>query len=335
MKVPVHSVYNTMYCGELTLGGEENIFLTVFFDTSSSDFWLPSSDCKASSKWCRNHRRYNHRESSTYEDAQRNFTSTFGGQLVKGRVSMEQMTFGDTVLTQQLFGEAISMPDEFQNIPFSAQYLYDGVIGLGFSREASTGTPILLNKSFPNKIFSFSLFKSAQASVEVVGELIIGEVDKARYSGEMVWSPVTSDNAWQVTMDSISIGKVSLCLGECQVVANTSMAAIVGPKAQVETLFEVLNAKDLGGVIVRSVECEMVPYFPDLVFGMGDQIVKISPVDYTEVQSFAGLDDMCFLKIVTLEDGEDDKWVLGAMAHKPLYIVYDHENVRLGFSQSI
>ena len=35
MKVPVHSVYNTMYCGELTLGGEENIFLTVFFDTSS------------------------------------------------------------------------------------------------------------------------------------------------------------------------------------------------------------------------------------------------------------------------------------------------------------
>ena len=40
-----------------------------------------------------------------------------------GRVSMEQMTFGDTVLTQQLFGEAISMPDEFQNIPFSAQYL--------------------------------------------------------------------------------------------------------------------------------------------------------------------------------------------------------------------
>ena len=47
----------------------------------------------------------------------------------------------------------------------------------------------------------------------MVGELIIGEVDKARYSGEMVWSPVTSDNAWQVTMDSISIGKVSLCLG--------------------------------------------------------------------------------------------------------------------------
>lgn len=262
MRVPVHSIFNTMYCGWVTMGEEEEIFLKVFFDTSSSDFWLPSADCEWSSRWCRRHARYNYRESHSYEDAHKDFTASFGGDQVRGRVSIDTVTLGDTTLGQQQFGEAIYMPDDFMSIPLADRAMYDGVIGLGFSKEASTGTPVLLHRAFPNKIFSFSIFKSAEAMLEVTGELIIGEVDEDRYNGEMLWTPVTSDTAWQVQVDAVSIGKVNLCVGECAVVANTSMAAIVGPKDQVEVLYEVLDAKSMGSTIVRSVECDQVPSFP-------------------------------------------------------------------------
>jgi len=334
MRVPVHSIYNTLYCGWVTMG--EEMYFRVFFDTSSSDFWLPSTDCDWSSKWCRSRGRYNHLESDTYEDAHKNFTTSFGGALVKGRVSIDSVTLGDMGLIQQQFGEAISLPDDFISIPFTKQPMWDGVIGLGFSKEASTGSPILLNKAFPNKLFSFSLFKSAESAMEVIGELVIGEIDDERYTGELVWSHVTSDTAWEVKMDAISIGNVNLCEGECRVIANTSMAAIVGPKAQVELLFDQLNAREMGGLVIRAVDCDQIPNFPDLEFVIEGQTVRISPYDYISEQSFEGLSvEVCFLKILTLEDDIDDKWVLGAMAHKPLYIVYDLDNARIGFAESV
>ena len=234
------------------------------------------------------------------------------------------MKLGNVILRNTEFGQAMWSDSDF------TYSQHDGVLGLGPQGASTTGTPLLtklLQAGLDDAVFSFS-FSSSDS-----GSLVIGGVQHDKYTGEMVWSKIMSEKRWQIEASSISTGSHALCSSNCVMEFNTEIEIIIGPSKQVEELYQLLDAKEIPGVTIRSVDCSKVDSFPDFTLTVKGQQVNITSKDYIE-RSKMGSTEMCFLMITSVED-DVSRWIMGTLAHKPLYVAYDFGRHQVGLAQAV
>ena len=102
-----------------------------------------------------------------------------------------------------------------------------GMQGMGFPEISVDGlTPPFNNLVRQNlvkePVFSFWLDRNAKDAVG--GEMVLGGIDPAHYSGKHTWAPITRRGYWQFKMDKLSFEpavEVSACKGGCQAIADT------------------------------------------------------------------------------------------------------------------
>lgn len=331
VKIPFLSYYDATFHTEIKIGGGDNqVNLRVMLSTGSNELWVPAKDCDTAMLWCRGHRTFDNSKSESYRATDRKFHASIGDSVLSGRVGRDTVGLGEIQINLMEMGEATTSSADFNYVN------YDGVLGLGPRMQSEVGTGLLqrlLQEAYlRDTVFSFVL------SDEKSGHLVLGGVDEQHFEGDLVWSNINSQDEWQIPLETFTLGGTSLCPSKCSVDFNTEMELITGPKEQVDKIYRALNAREIPGVIIWSVDCDQVKNFPDLVLKVKGQNLAITPAEYVEVLKFASI-EMCYLKLGVLEEdtltkGIRERWVIGALGHRPLHVVYDFGRKRIGLAKA-
>jgi len=319
-------VHKTAYYGLLQVGTPKQDF-TVVFDTGSGNLMVPSTYCQSAA--CTQHKRFDHKQSTTVEDieadgsravkgqARDQITVTFGTGEISGVFLQDDVCIGN-LCTNIFFVGATDETDD----PFTS-FRFDGVLGLALP-EMSQGkdfnfmTHLVENKALKNPLFSVFLSDSDIENSEIT----FGDVKQEHMATNMVWEPVSRNTGyWQVQIQDIAINnkKQSLC-SDCQVAVDTGTSQLAGPTDVINELSNRLDVKH---------DCSNFDQLPNLGFVMSNHIMNLKPDDYVDKGS-----DGCEVSLMPLDvpPPNGPLFIFGDPFLRKYYTSYDRENNKVGFA---
>jgi cathepsin D len=163
--------------------GTPAVTFTVDFDTGSSDFFLPSSNCSSN---CEGHTLYDPSSSSTASDEGQTFNLRFGdNSTVSGEGYTDTVTLAGYQAIDQSLVAATSYSSGLEYDSFPA----DGLLGMGHESLLSFGDStvfqtLVLQGQVSDPVFSFYLAESGS-------ELYIGGTNQDHYKGFFAYVPVS------------------------------------------------------------------------------------------------------------------------------------------------
>lgn len=307
------------YYGTITIGTPPQPF-TVLFDTGSSDLWIPSVNCAS----CGPHRRYNSARSRTYHANGRSFSISYGdGSGARGFIDLDVVNINGLVVANQPFAEVTRENGMYNDIE-------DGLMGLGYSSIANYANPTPIDSAYaqgliPQKLFAFYLNRDA-SNPSNGGEMTIGGLDQAHYTGPITYVPVTRKGYWQFRMDVVWVGGVDACSGGCQAIADTGTSLIVGPTADMARLNRAIGGVDNHDGSFE-LNCDAMASYPDLTFQIGGRAFVLKPSDYMIREGRT-----CYSGLM---GGSENLWIMGDVFIGPYYTIFDGVYDRVGFARAI
>ncbi|KAL1131340.1 hypothetical protein AAG570_010958 [Ranatra chinensis] len=239
--VPLYKFLDMEFYGNVMVGSPGQNF-KVIFDTAWANSWIPSSLCSSFDIACEIHNQYNAAQSNTHFDNGTTIVIPLGGYNLTGRLSTDMVHIGKINITDQTFAEMSYVPWAFV---FSKA---DGVFGLAFDSYAIDNvTPFFYNmlkqKTVQKPIFSF--YMNRDPSSKRAGTLFFGGVEERHYTGNFTFAKITKKGYWQFRMDSLKVKgyNMTFCRGGCDVIADTSTNAILGPDNEISLLNQKIGAK--------------------------------------------------------------------------------------------
>merc|ERR1719221_749285 len=259
--VPISDFQNAQYFGPVSIGGQE---FNVIFDTGSANLWVPGKSC--SWKMCWLHKRYDANKSSSYEQDGRPYNVQYGSGPVKGTFASDTVRVGDIEVAGQLFAEVNYLSFGPLNLAFAIGQ-FDGLMGLGFKSISQYHIPtpfenMVVQKLLDEPVFAFYL----QSDTSEKGELVLGGIDKSRFTGELVNVPLTSETYWQVSLDKLSVGGKTVGSSVSNAIIDSGTSLLVGPKFLVDVLAHQVGATSTLVGRQYTMDCSKVASLPDLTF---------------------------------------------------------------------
>lgn len=331
---PLSNYMDAQYFGEIGLGSPAQTFKVVF-DTGSSNLWVPSKKCYSLACWI--HKTYDSKSSGSYKADGTPLEIRYGTGSMKGFLSADDLSLAGVVVKGQTFGEATTLP----GITF-AMAKFDGLLGMGFDTisvdHAVTPFQNMVKQQLVKEpVFSFYLNRDQTKSPG--GEIIFGGIDDNFFTGNITYTPVTSEGYWQFKMDSVTMNQVgedkhtvSVCENGCQAIADTGTSLIAGPKAEVKKLNEALGAIPIPGGEYILPECDSAS-LPDLTFTIEGRQFSLKPEQYTLKISQGGK-TICLSGLIGMDIPHHPLWILGDVFIGPYYTVFDYGNKRVGFAHT-
>ncbi|XP_018369769.1 PREDICTED: lysosomal aspartic protease-like, partial [Trachymyrmex cornetzi] len=238
IRIKLRDDHENSFFGYISIGSFPQYF-KVLFDTSSSNSWILSKNCRSNTSACNSElkKNYGNSQSTTYIPSNTSFDIEYDGDTISGYLCTDVAYFDFSSLIaiqNQTFGEAISY--ERRKFPFSPNY--QGVVGMGYSTSAITGIPFLNNMVQQGLLLRpvFSIYmKREYVTSEIVGELILGDIDSSLYVGKLTNVNVTRKGYWQFNM-KIQLGNNILCENDCQAIIDSSNPRISGPPSAIAVI---------------------------------------------------------------------------------------------------
>ncbi|XP_068150582.1 lysosomal aspartic protease [Drosophila tropicalis] len=325
------NAYNTEYYITVGIGTPSQKF-RLLIDTGSSNLWVPSSKCPSTVKACAAHQRYNSSASSTYKANNTAFqieyaSNTAGGVALDGFLSQDTVAIGDLAIKNQVFAEMTDEPEgTFLTSPF------DGMIGLAYPSISINGViPPLYNLIsqglIPEPIFSIYLSRNGTNATNG-GELILGGIDPALYSGCLTYVPVSQQGYWQFEMTSATLNDQEFC-DICQAILDVGTSLIVVPNSKIKEINHILgvtNPNATSGAFL--VDCATISKLPDIIFTIARKEFALKSTDYilqygnTCVSGFSTLDGIDF-------------WILGEVFMGAYFTVFDIGYNQIGIATAV
>uniref|UniRef100_A0A4W2G0P7 Chymosin n=1 Tax=Bos indicus x Bos taurus TaxID=30522 RepID=A0A4W2G0P7_BOBOX len=304
--VPLTNYLDSQYFGKIYLGTPPQEF-TVLFDTGSSDFWVPSIYCKSNA--CKNHQRFDPRKSSTFQNLGKPLSIHYGTGSMQGILGYDTVTVSNIVDIQQTVGLSTQEPgDVFTYAEF------DGILGMAYPSLASEySIPVfdnMMNRHLvAQDLFSVYMDRNGQESM-----LTLGAIDPSYYTGSLHWVPVTVQQYWQFTVDSVTIsGVVVACEGGCQAILDTGTSKLVGPSSDILNIQQAIGATQ-------------------------NQYDEVSPDPYPHLPRTSGEGtpfDQGFCTSGFQSENHSQKWILGDVFIREYYSVFDRANNLVGLAKAI
>ncbi|OBZ65426.1 Aspartic protease [Grifola frondosa] len=310
-----------MWQGDISVGTPPQTY-TVDFDTGSSDLFLPGPHCDYR---CKDHKVYDPSASSSSKNLFRSFALGYGdGSEVKGEQFSDSVQFSGLTATAVTLGVSTDYSSGFAKNAFTA----DGLMGMAFkSISAFPADPFVSSLATQNQIedavFAFKLAKEGS-------ELSLGGYNPALFTGDIVYTPVTKEGYWQVSMDSISTNGTH-AFEHVPAIIDTGTTLIIADKESVDAIYAgIPGAKDASHTIAPgfyTVPCDAIPTV-SLTFG--GKTFDVKPELFN--QGPAGPEDSsdCIGGISALEGQEF--WIVGDVFCKTVVYHLDMKNSQVGFA---
>lgn len=278
----ISNYMDAQYYGAVSIGTPPQSFLVVF-DTGSSNLWIPSAKCSFLQIPCDLHQKYRSGDSSTYKALGDPFAIQYGSGSLSGFLSQDTVTWAGLEIKDQVFAEATKEP----GIAFLFSK-FDGILGMGWDTISVNGVkPPFYNAVdqglVVENVFSFWLNRDADEGGDGEGgEIVLGGVDPAHFVGEHTWLNVTREGYWQIAMDDVLLGGVSV--GQCgkkgcAAIVDTGTSLLAGPTKVVEALNKRIGAKSVLGE-----ECRV------MIDQYGDELIRdLAEFSATDICTSVGL----------------------------------------------
>lgn len=322
--VIVKDYMDAQYYGPISIGSPAQTF-NVVFDTGSSNLWVPSKTCGWLDIACQLHNKYDSTKSSTYVKNGGNFSIQYGSGSLSGFLSEDTVSMGAVTVKSQVFAEATAEPGTAFVVA-----KFDGILGMGYDtisvdKIKPVWYTMMEQGVVPEKRFAFYLGKADGND----GELTLGGVDTAKYTGDFFYTPVTRKGYWQFHVDAVqSAGAAAYCQSGCEAIADTGTSLLVGPKADISDL-----QKKVGATVLpngeATVDCSKISTLPIITFVIGGKSFSLAGAEY--VLNVSG---ECLLGFMGMDIAPPagPLWILGDVFLRKYYTVFDMGADRLGFA---
>lgn len=248
---PLTDFLNAQYYGPVNIGTPPQYF-DVVYDTGSSNLWVPGPQCTGCT-----HRKYDATKSSSYTANGTEFVIHYGSGALTGVIDADDTEIAGLVMPQQLFAESTEEPGISWTVG-----RFDGILGFGFPEIAENDIPpyffgLMDSGKLDAPVFSVWLStKNSWPNHQTGGEMTLGGVDPAHYTGDMTYVPVTKRGYWQLHADSMVIdGKTINSDFEAVIDTGTSLLAL--------PLLQAIEINNKLGCLNIGIECEFVTPNPN------------------------------------------------------------------------
>ena len=323
------------YFGPISIGTPAQTF-TVIFDTGSSNLWVPSIHCGILDLACRYHNKYDSSTSSTYVANGQAFSIQYGSGALRGYLSEDTVRVGTATITHQTFAEATNEP--------GLSFIYgefDGILGLGFPELSEDGVVPVFNNMWSQHLISQNLFSFwlSKTPGDSGGEITFGGINSHRYSGPIVYTPITRNAYWEFKVEDFKLDGVTLsfCFGEqrCSAIADTGTSLIVGPTSEISILNNRIGATASIGGQAAFPNCNILNTGPEFEVEIAGHSFNLSPYDY--VWQVANNDGTitCLSGFSGMDIPGYPLYILGDIFLSSYFTIFDYAGNRVGFANSV
>ncbi|KAK2624223.1 hypothetical protein QTJ16_006173 [Diplocarpon rosae] len=293
----------------------------------------------ASLTWCGAHDERRYRQTSTGESTGSVVSSSYGSGLFLGSHYSDITSVGGLTVKYQSIGAAIFSLGFNENV--------DGIFGLGPISltvglvEDTNLVPTFLNNlmtqgSISTEVFGLYLKPgSGSDTSDADGELTIGDINTARYTGELSYFPVLTDSLaavhWGLEIEAFTFGLITLAsFVECIIDTGTTMIYI--PRWAYSAFLDAANGETdfASGLAVFTTK-------PTANFGIrfGSITYDLTPEQYLVPEAqYKDLGLTSGKYYAWISDGGDSEvnTVIGQKFLENYYSVFDTTNARIGFA---
>lgn len=319
----IYSYGFTYVAGRISIGTPPQTFV-VLFDTGSSHLWVPNF--RAQMKGCHSLPAYDHRASSTSEQNCTHVTLDAGSPPISGYLSVDTVTIGELALP----GITFVSVDDVSGLGFEyCDSVYDGwrgVLGLGFE-ALSSGLPTFLGEiarsgQLSEQVFAFYFQNHESAFSQFDGELVIGGVDPAHYTGDFFITPLTARDSWTVELTGLKVDNATIAGTTSSATVEPMSSHLAGPTEDVANLRTALGATFEDGDWY--VDCGSTL---TVTFSIGGKDFDFSVRDLVSVD----ISGRCHLLVLSLDLAEP-RWILGDVFMSKYYVKFDWGRGEIGIA---
>ncbi|KAF4990230.1 hypothetical protein FGRMN_8590 [Fusarium graminum] len=304
-------------------------------DTGSSDLWVYGSKAAATGG---SRTRYNSSKSNSCQEMEgaKWFIEYGDGSSASGHVVTDTVSIGSLSVKVQ----AVQIADKVHE-SFARQENVDGLLGLGFS-SINTITPKKQKTFFDHaKSEHGAGIFTADLQHDAPGTYSFGFINKTAYMDDIAYTPVDPSNGmWTFTSTGFAVGQDKVNKTSITAIADTGTSLIWLP----ELVNKAYYAQVKGAKVDETASGWVFPCdakLPDFTFNIGDKGITVpgSYMNYAPVEGPEGTKNKraaagsgsCFGGLQSSEGS--DLNILGDIALKAAFVVFDAEKTRIGFAK--
>lgn len=301
----------------------------MIFDTGSSWVWVQSDACH---HCMANQHKFHYSQSKTFTPlTNQPSVLRYGKGSVVGIDSEDQVcitpdgTLGRGCMANYLFKTVFGQRD-LDGLAGA------GIIGLSPSNQgagAQLFVPSLYRKgAIKSNVFAMFIDQNGQSKIQ------IGGYNVQKYAqGPLNWHPLSSPFFWQVKFDHVKLGNWMFRPSTDQAMADSGTSLNMMPDVDFRAIYNHFFSDwncHVSPTTLTVCQCtqEQHETIPDLEFLIGGHPYKIN-----RDQWFERSDDLCVIKFMHAPGR--NTWILGLNFFTNYYTVFDYENLRIGFADSI
>jgi hypothetical protein len=325
--IVINDYQDAQYYGPISIGtpGQQ---LEMIYDTGSSNLW--ASNIKPG--FFSSHHAYVHDKSSTYKANGSTFNIRYGSGPVSGFYSRDSVGFGDISVSNYLFAEVNNTKGLGPAFKIGK---FDGICGMGWYDISvdHVQTPLqalVASGQMAEKVFAFYL-----GSDGAKGELLIGGVDPAHYSGDFTYVPLMDTvpgkvGYWAVGMDDITINGGSVTSVR-KAIIDSGTSLLAAPSEDIKAIAKAVGAHTLLPIppFNREYFINCTSPGPDISIKLGGTEFVLKKEDYIIKDAGKCLFAMTGLDVPA---PAGPLYILGDVFMRAHYVKFDVGQRRLGFA---
>lgn len=251
------------------------------------------------------------------------FSITYGTGSVSGTTAQDTIHIAG-ISTPLTFGLATNVSQEFNAYPM------DGILGLGRGTASSLDdSPQLIDtlaaaNLIPAKLYGIHLSRAADGTHD--GELNLGEVNTARFDGDLNWlDAIPNDTGfWELRIADAGTGSALTGLKGKSAIIDTGTSYVFMPEPDAIAVHALVDGSTQSGETF-SVPCSTTT---DLAIKFGQTTYAVSAKDWVGGTTTGG---MCRSNVFGRQTFGDDQWLLGDVFLKNVYAAFDLDKGKVGF----